>query len=103
MSTNAYSREFVDSLGLKFDMILDDGSHDVKDQVAFIELYLPLVAADGILLIEDVKIDDVNTIMRSIPEMFIPHAKVYDRRNIKSRWDDIVIAIDKSQPSCEKV
>jgi SAM-dependent methyltransferase len=52
---DAYKKKFVNKLkGLKFDIILDDGMHDVPSWQKFLKLYPSLLAKDGILMIEDV-------------------------------------------------
>jgi hypothetical protein len=38
----------------RFDLIIDDGSHVVADQIATARYALPLLAPDGIYVIEDV-------------------------------------------------
>lgn len=50
---NAYDSEFSKSLP-DFDIIIDDGSHEFKDQVKFLELYLPKLKSGGVLIVEDV-------------------------------------------------
>ena len=42
------------STGTKFDLILDDGSHNPHDQLFVLNRYIDLLKEDGILLIEDV-------------------------------------------------
>lgn len=52
---DAYSKRFVNKLkGLKFDIILDDGIHDMPSWRTFLKLYPALLAKDGILMIEDI-------------------------------------------------
>ncbi len=52
---DAYSRRFVNKLkDLKFDIILDDGIHDMPSWKKFLKLYPALLAKDGILMIEDI-------------------------------------------------
>lgn len=43
--------------GGPFDLIIDDGSHDDAHQITTTEALLPLLAADGVLVIEDIQID----------------------------------------------
>jgi predicted O-methyltransferase YrrM len=52
---DAYKRKFINKLkGLKFDVILDDGRHDMVAWSAFLKMYPALLAKDGVLMIEDV-------------------------------------------------
>ena len=53
----AYEANTVDELsktGIKFDLILDDGSHVPEDQLFFLNNYINLLKEDGILMIEDI-------------------------------------------------
>jgi spermidine synthase len=52
---DAYKPKFVNKLKvLEFDIILDDGSHDMDSWAKFLRLYPKLLADDGILMIEDI-------------------------------------------------
>ncbi len=52
---DAYKRKFIDKIKhLKFDIILDDGVHDMPSWEKFLKLYPALLAKDGILMIEDI-------------------------------------------------
>lgn len=100
-STNAYNEDFVNAnfinKGLKFDFMLDDGPHTLESMKDFIRLYLPLLKEDGILIIEDVQsVDWFEHLSNQVPEDLKKYIKVYDRRNIKGRYDDLVFTIDRS-------
>jgi Methyltransferase domain len=100
-STNAYNEEFVKanllSLNTKFDVLLDDGPHTLKSMIQFIKLYSPLMADDGILIIEDVQqINWIDILKSTVPTELKPFIKIYDLRDNKRRYDDIVFVIDKS-------
>ena len=41
-------------LGGKFDLIIDDATHDPQDQIRAAKVFMPLLAKDGIYFIEDV-------------------------------------------------
>jgi len=45
-----------------FDVIIDDGSHMVEDQIATFKNLWPLLNSGGIYIIEDVKLDALQTI-----------------------------------------
>lgn len=52
---DAYNSKFINKLrGVKFDLILDDGLHAIASWQRFLQLYPPLLAPDGILMIEDI-------------------------------------------------
>lgn len=47
------SAEQLSELG-SFDMVIDDGSHRLRHQMAFVKLYLPLVRPGSLIVVEDV-------------------------------------------------
>jgi cephalosporin hydroxylase len=96
--TNAYDNTFVNKnlSSIKFDMILDDGSHRLEHQLEFIKLYSPLLADNGILIIEDVQnISHFNDLIDETPDDLKKYIKTYDLRHKKARNDDLVFTIDK--------
>lgn len=98
-STNGYNEDFVNrefiSKGIKFDVLLDDGSHVLNDMKEFIRLYTPLIAENGILMIEDVqRIESFQELINATPENLKEYIKCYDLRKNKGRWDDLVFTID---------
>jgi hypothetical protein len=103
-STNAYDGDFVKRSfvgeNIKFDMVLDDGPHTIQSMVDCIELYSPLIADDGILIIEDVQdISWLNKLNETVPADLKKYIRNYDLRKNKGRYDDIVFTIDKSLQS----
>jgi hypothetical protein len=51
---------------------------------------------DGILIIEDVQsMDWLEVLVNTVPEHLKQYIKIYDLRDIKGRYDDIVFTIDK--------
>jgi len=102
-SNNAYNMNFFVNTflnkGLKFDMLLDDGPHTLESMIDFVKMYSKLLKNDGILVIEDVQ--DINWLdaLRGVtPDDLKPFIHVYDRREVKGRYDDIVFVINKSIP-----
>jgi predicted O-methyltransferase YrrM len=88
---------------LKFDMILDDGAHTLETMIKFVELYSKILTDDGILIIED--IPDMNwteILKQHTPEHLKKFIDIYDLRNIKDRFDDIVFVIDKTKKNIEE-
>ena len=94
--TNAYKN--IDYLpDIKFDFIIDDGSHLLEDMKKFIILYSPLLEKDGILMIEDVQSPDwFNELIESTPKELRQFIQTYDRRTEKCRYDDLVFVINKN-------
>ena len=100
-STDAYDPQFVKTKladqGLRFDMILDDGPHTLESMKACIQLYLPLLADDGILIIEDIQsMDWLDELRNEVSPDLRKYIKTYDLRTVKNRHDDILFVIDKS-------
>lgn len=95
--TNAYSSDFIRKLkndNLKFEVIIDDGPHTFESQCKFIDLYLDLLTEKGMLIIEDIPdMERVNIFTRLTPEHLRPYIQVYDLREIKGRFDDIIFVI----------
>ena len=99
-NTNAYDPEFVNKnlKDIRFDFMLDDGPHTLESMLKFIELYVDLLTDDGILIIEDVQsIDWISFFEIQTPDHLKKYIKVYDLRENKGRYDDIVFTIDKSK------
>jgi len=98
---DAYDEKIFNSYfykkNIKFDMILDDGAHTLETMIKFVELYSKILTDDGILIIED--IPDINwteILKQHTPEHLKKFINIYDLRNIKDRFDDIVFVIDKT-------
>ena len=97
-SVDAYSKEFVQSEFLdkeiKFDMMLDDGPHTLDSMKSFITLYTPLLADNGILIIEDIQDPKwIDELYKVVPDNLKDFVSAYDLRKNKNRYDDIVLAI----------
>lgn len=98
---NAYDPHVFKRLFLnkpvRFDILLDDGPHTLESMVAFITLYSRVLKPDGILVIEDVQsMDWIDVLRTHTPEALKPFIEVYDLREAKGRYDDIVFVINKS-------
>lgn len=98
-ATDAYNPEVRDSLShLQFDFMLDDGPHTLESMLSFITLYTPLMADDGILIIEDVQSWNwIENLKNQVPEHLKKFISIYDLRLNKDRYDDIVFTIDKTR------
>jgi hypothetical protein len=82
---------------IKFDFMLDDGPHTLLSMIKFIKMYTPLMTDDGLFVIEDVQsIEWIDILKESVPDHLKQFIKVYDLRQNKNRYDDIVFTIDKS-------
>ena len=94
---NFFTKTFINTQ-LKFDILLDDGPHTLESMITFIILYSNLLKDDGILVIEDVQDIQWIEIFKTVTPIHLKqYIEVYDRRNIKGRYDDIVFVINKSK------
>jgi len=99
-SFQAYNEEnfntYLVSQNIKFDFMLDDGPHTLESMKQFIKLYSQIMTEDGILIIEDVQSWDwIDILKNEVPEHLQKYIKVYDLRENKNRYDDIIFTIDK--------
>lgn len=73
---------------IKFDIIIDDGSHKIEDQLKTLEIFYPKLNKNGLYIIEDIQDIDKD-------KHKFKNAKIIDRRNIKNRYDDVLIVYKK--------
>jgi glycosyltransferase involved in cell wall biosynthesis len=99
---DAYCKETIDHIRFiyprGFDIIIDDGPHTEESQLKCIDLYLDLLKDDGVLVIEDIQnFDSIKVFIENIPEskFFDYEPLVFDLRDKKNRYDDIIFAIKK--------
>lgn len=99
---NAYNNSTIDYFKSLcpdgFDVIIDDGPHSELSQVDCINLYLPLLKENGILIIEDVQnINSIEVFKEIIPnsDIFDYQIEVIDLRENKGRYDDVIFLIRK--------
>lgn len=75
---------------LLFDIVIDDGPHTLKSQIASFEIYSKKLKPNGIFVIEDLDpsfgaLDHFTKVAETTP-----NCKVLDLRNIRHRYDDIL-------------
>jgi len=76
--------------GQQFDLIIDDGSHQVPHQVAAIEQLSPLLRPGGLFVVEDIADDSAKTTVRdTFPDEW--QTAVEDFRPLKGRFDDVIV------------
>lgn len=71
---------------MKFDIIIDDGSHRIEDQVFAFEYLKDRLNPGGIYVIEDMQ-----NLESDILKFQKYYPKVYDLRQKKNRWDDVLL------------
>lgn len=69
LTTNAYSVPLLNSLG-KFDFIIDDGPHTIESQLFFLTHYPKLLNPGGILVLEDILVEQFVTTYEQIAKSY---------------------------------
>jgi 23S rRNA U2552 (ribose-2'-O)-methylase RlmE/FtsJ len=93
---DAYNEDMLNRIPEKFDIIIDDGPHTLESMKYILDYYLPKLNDNGILIIEDIQeMNWVNVLKNYMTPEIIQFSSVYDLRNIKGRYDDILLVIDK--------
>lgn len=78
-----------------WDVIVDDGSHKVRDQVATFDLLWPKVSEGGKYFVEDVAGDaELQALTKHLENVGVSFV-VWDLRSIKGRFDDILVMVEK--------
>jgi len=78
--------------GIKFDVIIEDASHSISQQLEIYDAFKDYIADGGIYVIEDIENIDRD---RLLLETMAPDKEVIilDRRKLKNRFDDVLIII----------
>jgi hypothetical protein len=78
----------------KYDIILDDASHILEDQIKSIKLYLPYLKEDGIMIIEDIQnMDNLISLYNQIDNK-THFSYAIDMRKNKLKNDDVILVIE---------
>ncbi|MBT7545416.1 MAG: class I SAM-dependent methyltransferase [Kordiimonadaceae bacterium] len=82
---DAYSQDVADTFKGDFSILIDDGPHSISSQIRFLELYLPKLAEDGVLIIEDIlrSYRDCYKLMKALPKGKKYLFEMYDFDSIK--------------------
>jgi len=92
---DATFEQFRDS-GVKYDIIIDDGSHLPNHQAYALARWVDLLTDDGVMVIEDIQdYRYIEQLVNFVKPELSKYIKIYDRRSIKGRFDDILIVVDK--------
>jgi hypothetical protein len=95
---DAYNKDFITNTflnkNMKFDIVIDDGLHSLISMMHCITLYSQLLLPDGILIIEDVRNMTWTEILSDcVPEHMKDKIHIYDLRENKNRFDDIIFSL----------
>jgi trans-aconitate methyltransferase len=93
---DAYSDDIVNFFDdEQFDFIIDDGPHTLQSQLTTIKKYLSKVKPGGKLIIEDIQSElDLLELVGAASDADMEF-NVFDLRNNKGRYDDIILEIIK--------
>lgn len=91
---DASSKEVIEKFykGIEFDVVIEDAGHELYQQLKIYETLRPYVAKGGIYIIEDIQnIDESRKFFDNID--IGRHVEIVDRRNVKNRYDDVIVII----------
>lgn len=92
---NAYDANLASSLP-DFDIIIDDGTHSLEDQIKCLNLYIPKLKKRGVLVIEDIQdFSFFETLKNSVPDDSTLKIECLDLRQNKGRYDDMMFIVRK--------
>jgi SAM-dependent methyltransferase len=73
---------------IMFDIIIEDSTHNMEDQIKVFEIFKDRLKPDGILVIEDIAPNAYDYFLKLSEK--IPNSKLIDLRHIKNRVDDVL-------------
>ena len=84
-----------------FDIIIDDGPHDIESQIAGLDLYLQKVKKGGLYIIEDIQsFSFLHDLSEKVHSIFDPRygtdyrISFYDHRGTnRKRYDDLMMVV----------
>lgn len=86
---DATHENILEKIGnLELDVIIDDGSHNLSDQIKSFLLLKSKMKKNGIYIIED--IENISN-SRVTFESLHSNCEIIDNRNIKGRYDDVLV------------
>lgn len=89
LDSDAYSQETVDKIEGKIDILIDDGPHTVQSHIKLLELYIPKMNENGLIIIEDISYNP-NTLYNYVPDNLKDTSYVCDYGD----YDDRLIIIE---------
>lgn len=94
IKADAYTQQILDRFDSNtFDYIIDDGPHTLESQIFSIKFWSKKIKKEGKLIIEDIQsIDSLNKLILEV-DSFDMKWEVFDLRNNKGRYDDIILEI----------
>ena len=93
----------VSRLEGQFDIIIDDGSHILRDQMRSFNILKDRVPVGGVYIIEDIQSIENAEILMALGVDSGWTVELSDTRHLKGRWDDIMVIYTKSHVKDEIV
>lgn len=99
---NGSSLETAEEIGNKyisFDLIIEDGSHLLEDQIATLNNFARFISKKGVYIIEDINVGKYPTIKDDLNNVAKNNNLImtwYDMRDVKGRYDDVVAVFKHS-------
>lgn len=97
---DAKKEETIQHFGKKYDIIIEDASHIYEDQVRHFFDYSGFVNPGGLYIIEDIPGNNIESLERNtsvFAETQGFQLTVYDLRDKKHRWDDVLFVFHKKR------
>lgn len=83
---------------IKFDVIIDDGSHEINDIINTLVILLPVLDNNGLYFIEDIQNKDEDIkLIDNIAKKLECDYDIIDLRSNKNRYDDVMVILYKKQ------
>jgi hypothetical protein len=94
---DAYTDQFINNFSDGyFDYIIDDGPHTLESQIISATKWIYKIKPGGKLIIEDIQsIEWISSLQDSLDKSIVSDYKVFDLRNNKNRYDDIIFEVTK--------
>lgn len=96
---DAYTKTGIETLGVEtYDIIIDDGPHTLDSQKFSLMHYSKFLNPGGVLIIEDIQSPShLDQLSDCVPEMFKDGIRVFDVRETRNRYDDLIFAIVREE------
>jgi predicted O-methyltransferase YrrM len=91
VKADAYCSKTAEAFG-RLDIIIDDGSHALIDQIKALRLYLPHLLPGGVLVVEDVQHPDWFPELSAVVPSGYGHEAI-NLRHVKQRSDDLLFVV----------
>ena len=92
---DAYSKKVSKSIKKSFDIIIEDGPHDIKSQIMAILRYFPKLKNGGTFIIEDLIRGYFTCLFLTLFTPFNGEIKIFNFRNHKPGRDNMLFVIKK--------